>query len=75
MPKKIGNVSIAMRTSNLATLHFLLRSNTVTRKGDRCVVNSKKRHTKFYSVTPHYPLDWVDFATAQVALVKTIHST
>jgi len=38
------------------------------------VVNfkKKKRCTKFYSVTPHYPLDWVDFAAAQEVLVENI---
>ena len=41
MPKKNGNVSIAVRTSDLATLDFLLRSNAVAREGESCVRTSK----------------------------------
>jgi len=69
---KNGNVSIAVRTSNLVTLHFLLRSNAVTWEGDSIVCELQKRHTKFYSVTPNYPLDWVDFAAAQEVFVENI---
>jgi hypothetical protein len=72
MPKNNGNVGTAVRTSNLATVHFLLISNAVTWEGDSCVGVNLKKDTKCYSVTPHYPLDWADFAAAQEVVVKNI---
>jgi hypothetical protein len=51
MPKKNGNVSIDVRTSDLATLDFLLRSNAVAWEGEGCVRTSKKTNKILFSDT------------------------